>query len=118
MQRSAVAAPSPPFRRCRCLVPLATTVFPRQRRVREEHSVCCGVWGDLARLLLPPAAPTPADPAASGETKGKNVSGLGQLIGIMGAGVGLLVRACVGFSRSMGGLGHQEGARVGSGARV
>ena len=94
------------------------TVFPRQRRVREEHSVCCGVWGDLARLLLPPAAPTPADPAASGETKGKNVSGLGQLIGIMGAGVGLLVRACVGFSRSMGGLGHHEGARVGSGARV
>jgi hypothetical protein len=73
--------------------------------------VCCGVWGDLARLLLPPAAPTPADPAASGESKGKNVSGLGQPIGIMGAGVGLLVRACVGFSRSMGGWVGTGGLR-------
>jgi len=96
-------------------------VFPRQRRAREEHRVCvvgCRGWGDLARLLLPPAAPTPADPAASSETKGKNVSGLGQLIGIMGAGVGLLVRVCVGFSRALGGLGHHEGARVGSGGQV
>jgi len=64
-------------------------VFPRQRRVREEHSVCCGAaggGGDLARLLLPPAAPTPADPAAGGETKGKMYRVWGNRSGLWGLG--------------------------------
>ena len=95
---------------------------PAPRARRAQCVLWAGGWGDLARLLLPPAASRLQilPPPAKAKLRGKCI-GFGATdrdYGGWAAGVGLLVRACVGFSRSMGGLGHHEGARVGSGAWV